>query len=682
MVRPNLWIDRKPSPRTAVASQQASYGSGSQAGTWATGRVTDVMDGGMVRVELPADDPVSEVVAPADGGVTAIGAECVCLQDGTGRVYQVVSPASLPEGGQARPTGVTGQIALEAAGTKAELDAAKAEIEAAQKRLSEEVKAARDAATTSGEAAANALKRAIGRVTVAATAPDSPVDGDLWVVTGANRQATGIKVWNAADKAWQDHTLVAGQVLVPGSVGNVQLADGAVTAPKITASEELWAKLGVFAKVTTAMLQAGNAKISGELLADVIRLSTRIVAGDPSGDAAIMDSTGLHVVKAVGNQPTEVVTLGTAGADFLSITGTDGLAKATITGDGEVTTQSLSVADRITWRGTDLAETLDALPRGVIAHGSAWPWGANSRHQVGLVDSMFEIVFDAEAGRAYRAEATIPWFSNKPNAMLELRLRYAPVDNGEATQTEHRYRLTSDNLRQVQTGRAVFPLWTPPSTGTYRLLFLAASTYGSEGVTLTVEDTGLPQPYAVVHDLGQSVEPTLQINKSVTLGTVKPTDQPKPKKNYVKRYRSNWWRAYSNVNPDSSWPDTMPQGRYGSWTYNSLIGFPNMTTDLAGATITNMRVYAYAKHWYGQTGVASIGSHGFQSAPGSYSGGGNRWYESGGWGRGEGRWLQIPRDQWSGWRGGYFRGISFETKGSASYGYWSHDLTIEVSYTK
>ena len=84
MVRPNLWIDRKPSPRTAVASQQASYGSGSQAGTWATGRVVDVMDGGMVRVELPADDPVSEVVAPADGGVTAVGAECVCLQAGDG----------------------------------------------------------------------------------------------------------------------------------------------------------------------------------------------------------------------------------------------------------------------------------------------------------------------------------------------------------------------------------------------------------------------------------------------------------------------------------------------------------------------------------------------------------------------------------------------------------------------
>ena len=237
MVRPNLWIDRRPSERTAVASQQASYGSGSQAGTWATGRVTDVMDGGMVRVELPADDPVSEVVAPADGGVTAVGAECVCLQAGDGRVYQVVSPASLPEGGQVRATGATGRIALEAAGTKAELDAAKAEIDAAQKRLSEEVKAAKDAASTSGQAAANALKRAISRVTVAATAPADPVDGDLWVVTGVDKQATGVKVWSAAATAWQDYMLVAGKVLVPGSVGAIQLADGAVTAPKITASD-------------------------------------------------------------------------------------------------------------------------------------------------------------------------------------------------------------------------------------------------------------------------------------------------------------------------------------------------------------------------------------------------------------------------------------------------------------
>lgn len=679
MVKPNLWIDRKPSPRTAVASQQASYGSGSQAGTWATGRVLDVMDGGMVRVELPADDPVSEVVAPADGGVTAVGAECVCLQDGTGRVYQVVSPAALPEGGQARATGATGKIALEAAGTKAELDAAKAEIEAAQKQLAEEVKAAKDVATTSGEAAANALKRALGRVTVAGTAPAEPADGDLWVVTGAGQQATGVKVWSAAAKAWQDYMLVAGKVLVPGSVGAVQLADGAVTAPKITASDELWAKVGVFAKVTTQMLQAGNAKVTGELLADTIRLSTRIVAGDPSGDAAIMDSTGLHVVKSVGGQPSEVVTLGTAGKDFLSITGTDGLAKATITGDGEVTTQSLAVADRITWRGTDLADTLAALPRGVIAHGSVWPWGNENRHVVSHVDSLFEFVVDVDPGRLYQVEMLTPWFSSKANAMLEIWLRYSPINGGE--QVEHRFRMVSENLRQIQTGRATFPLWTPKVSGAHRLLFLAASAYGDDAVTLTVEDKSLPQPQAFVRDMGQAVWPTLQVNKSVSLGKTVPQERPAPKRNYHKNYKSNWWRAYSNNSPDSAWPDSLPQGSYGGRVYNSIVGFPDMTADLRGATITGMALYVYAKHWYGQTGVASIGAHGWGSAPVQFASNG-RWLETAGWGRGEGRWLPIPKALWPNFKNGTYRGITFETQGSASYGYWSHDCVIAVDYTK
>lgn len=679
MVKPNLWIDRKPSPRTAVASQQASYGSGSQAGTWATGRVLDIEDGGMVRVELPADEPVSEVVAPADGGVTAVGAECVCLQDGTGRVYQVVSPAALPEGGQARATGATGKIALEAAGTKAELDAAKAEIDAAQKQLADEVKAAKDVATTSGEAAANALKRAIGRVTVAGTAPAEPADGDLWVVTGADKQATGVKVWSAAAKTWQDHTLVAGRVLVPGSVGNVQLADGAVTAPKITASDELWAKVGVFAKVTTQMLQAGQARITGELLADTIRLSTRIVAGDPSGDAAIMDSTGLHVVKSVGGQPSEVVTLGTAGKDFLSITGTDGLAKATITGDGEVTTQSLAVADRITWRGTDLADTLAALPRGVIAHGSVWPWGNENRHVVSHVDSLFEFVVDVDPGRLYQVEMLTPWFSSKANAMLEIWLRYSPINDGE--QVEHRFRMVSENLRQIQTGRATFPLWTPKVSGAHRLLFLAASAYGDDAVTLTVEDKSLPQPQAFVRDMGQAVWPTLQVNKSVSLGKTVPQEQPAPKRNYHKNYKSNWWRAYSNNSPDSAWPDSLPQGSYGGRVYNSIVGFPDMTADLRGATITGMALYVYAKHWYGQTGVASIGAHGWGSAPVQFASNG-RWLETAGWGRGEGRWLPIPKALWPNFKNGTYRGITFETQGSASYGYWSHDCVIAVDYTK
>ena len=72
-----------------------------------------------------------------------------------------------------------------------------------------------------------------------------------------------MRVWAAAAGAWQDYLLVAGRVLVPGSVGSVEISDGAVNAGKIVASDELWAKMAVFAKVTTEMLKAGSARITG-----------------------------------------------------------------------------------------------------------------------------------------------------------------------------------------------------------------------------------------------------------------------------------------------------------------------------------------------------------------------------------------------------------------------------------
>lgn len=675
MVKPILWIDRKPSPRAAAANQLASYGSGSQAGTWATGRVLDVLDDGMVRVELPADDPVSEVVAPADGGVTAVGAECVCLQDGTGRVYQVVSPAALPEGGQARATGATGRIALEAAGTKAELDAARKEIDAAQKRLGNEVKAAKDVATTSGKAAANALKRAIGRVTVAATAPADPVDGDLWVVTGMDKQATGVKVWSAAAKGWQDYLLVAGKVLVPGSVGAIQLADGAVTAPKVTASDELWAKVATFAKVTTQMLQAGQAKITGELLADTIRLSTRIVAGDPSGDAAIMDSTGLHVVKAVGGQPSEVVTLGTSGKDFLSITGTDGLAKAAITGDGLVTAQSLSVADKLTWRGRDLASVLDVIPRGIVAWGTAWPWPGQPRHQVRGDDALATLTVDLEAGRLYHCEMIWSWYPTVAKTMCEPRVAIRPVGNGAKDTANWASRVPGVFVNQVQTDRAHFPVWSPNTSGTYKFSFSLAHAYVAGGVIL---DYATQPPHAWLTDIGVAPQMTLRFPESA--GNNAP-EQNAPKQNYHSTYSANWWRAYSNGQPDSAWSDSLPQGSYGGRTYNSIVGFPDMTADLRGATITAMALYVYARHWYGQTGVASIGAHGWGSAPAQFASNG-RWLEVGGWGRGEGRWVSIPKNLWPNFQNGTYRGITFETQGNASYGYWDASIQIAVNYSK
>ena len=65
--------------------------------------------------------------------------------------------------------------------------------------------------------------------------------GDLWMQLDKNSNVVGIQVWNG--KAFKDYVLLAQQVLVAGSVGTISLADGAVVADKVTASEALLEKL-------------------------------------------------------------------------------------------------------------------------------------------------------------------------------------------------------------------------------------------------------------------------------------------------------------------------------------------------------------------------------------------------------------------------------------------------------
>ena len=65
--------------------------------------------------------------------------------------------------------------------------------------------------------------------------------GDLWMQLDKSSNVTGIQVWNG--QAFTDYVLLAQEVLVAGSVGTICLADGAITADKVTASEALLEKL-------------------------------------------------------------------------------------------------------------------------------------------------------------------------------------------------------------------------------------------------------------------------------------------------------------------------------------------------------------------------------------------------------------------------------------------------------
>ena len=70
---------------------------------------------------------------------------------------------------------------------------------------------------------------------------DGLAKGDLWMQLNSDGHVTGIQIWNGSN--FQDYVLMAKQVLVAGSVGTINLEDGAITADKVTASEALLEKL-------------------------------------------------------------------------------------------------------------------------------------------------------------------------------------------------------------------------------------------------------------------------------------------------------------------------------------------------------------------------------------------------------------------------------------------------------
>ena len=137
--------------------------------------------------------------------------------------------------------------------------------------------------SSSYEAAKSAFNKAVSATNVANAAlaavppfvqqatPSATVVGQLWFPLDASGRMIGMKrASKTGTSGWVDYLWMAGKILVPGSVGTTEIGPDGVLAANIKASNELWAKLATFAKITTDMLTAGNAVITGELLADVI----------------------------------------------------------------------------------------------------------------------------------------------------------------------------------------------------------------------------------------------------------------------------------------------------------------------------------------------------------------------------------------------------------------------------
>lgn len=216
MIRKNPWLDVNVSDTKATAAQLR------QTDAWLSGEVIEILDDGQVAVRLTGrDEDYPPVVAPADPGVSAVGAPVRVRRDSTGRVVDVAVPEYIPAGLVGVPIGATGDW-LEY------LDVSVSQVSEDVDQALEDAQAAIDEATQAVQIAES------NRPPVTSSAaPDDPVEGLIWYPLDSEGHVTGMKIWDGS--TWVDRTIVAGQLLVPGSIGPIQLADGAITGPKISA---------------------------------------------------------------------------------------------------------------------------------------------------------------------------------------------------------------------------------------------------------------------------------------------------------------------------------------------------------------------------------------------------------------------------------------------------------------
>lgn len=169
------------------------------------------------------------------------------------------------------------------------------------------------------------------------------------------------------------------------AVGATKLAPGSVTSDAIYASKELWAKLAAFASVTTDMLVAGKATITGDAVVGNLKgnniFGSKIVGSSMyaySESAESLNKKGLPY-KAVdadeGNWNSQAVPMTRVWANRYGASDSDGLCTITSASDTEMTGKYTS---RLDFTYNACWETYVDLPAGDVFDATLDFWVADT----------------------------------------------------------------------------------------------------------------------------------------------------------------------------------------------------------------------------------------------------------------------------------------------------------------
>lgn len=165
------------------------------------------------------------------------------------------------------------------------------------------------------------------RVFAAGVKPVAPADapfvaGDLWYETDMLGRFVNVSVWSAVANDFVEHQMVASSVLVPGSVGNVLIANGAIDGKTITGATVRTAASGQRMQFDVNGLQAfrangtqsamlspdtGGMRIDGTFIAGIAGTATGYRSYLSNAQLAIMDAESSG---AIAGNPSSTISPG------------------------------------------------------------------------------------------------------------------------------------------------------------------------------------------------------------------------------------------------------------------------------------------------------------------------------------------------------------------------------------
>lgn len=433
-------------------------------------------------------------------------------------------------------------------------------------------------------------------------------------------------------------------------------------------------------------------KISaGTLGANIILAASIKTAED--GQRVELNQQGLQAYDEDGDL-TINISSNPSGGDYISLRGVDGTTVASIADTGDASFTNIYADDDMFIDGASVTDTIDALPRGVLAislapTNSAATTGADAAGGAvwnRLVITDFDPTRQYKVAYMMRADVDVV----KPvyvgcSVYYNWDAQATNVDNdGTLWSCQQGGRSDTTSTDNAWSSELTFSNSTPPGTDMHLGFYITASIAG-------VMAQGLSYTRAWVEDVGPIVEAST-FDPATGGGGGDGGDTPPA--SYTKTYASTWSRSYNGSNALLHSNGDIYQGQYSSTNGNqrSLIGFNYATiqADLAGATITKVELTMKNIHFYQNSGgTAVLGTHNYTSAPSTWSDGTvNQSRTTHAWTKGATQTVNLGTSYGTDLKSGAAKGIALGPGDSTSINYYSYfDGTVgqpklKITYTK